>query len=129
MPRLAPALRVLLCAAACLSAAAPAHAAGMRCGTKLVSDGDLAYQVRAICGSPDAQALRIETRLVSQWVNGPCVPAGATMRCGYLTQVAVQVVVDEWTYDFGPHQFVHHLTFEQERLARVETGGYGVKLD
>jgi hypothetical protein len=128
MPRLAPALHLLLCAAACLSAA-PAHAAGMRCGTKLVSDGDPLYQVKEICGVPDAQARRVETRLVSQWVNGPCVPAGHSVRCGYVTQVAVQVVVDEWTYDFGPHQFVHHVFFEQERLARIETGGYGVKLD
>jgi hypothetical protein len=39
----------------------------------------------------------------------------------------VQVTIDEWLYDFGPSVLVKTLTFEQGRLLRVETGGYGTK--
>ena len=38
------------------------------------------------------------------------------------------VVIDEWTYDLGTHSLVRYLTFEQGRLLRVATGGYGNKL-
>jgi hypothetical protein len=128
MPARRHVVRLLLGAVACLSAT-PAHADGMRCGTKLVSDGDPLYQVRNICGSPDAQLRRVETRLVRQWMQGPCTPVGGTMRCGYFVEQAVQVVIDEWTYDFGPTNLVRHLTFEQEKLARLTTGGYGTKVE
>lgn len=125
-PLRASAVRLALCLAATL-AAAPALADGMRCGTKLISGGDPMYQVRSICGAPDAQSHRIETRTVRHWVQTPCVPGAS--RCGYFTEVAIQVAVDEWIYDFGPHQFIRHLIFEEQRLAKVATGGYGVKLE
>jgi hypothetical protein len=126
-PIRASAVRLALCLTATLSAA-PAYADGMRCGTKLISDGDLMYQVRTLCGAPDAQSHRIETRFVRHWVSTPCGNYNGTVRCGYEAAVSVQVPIDEWVYDFGPHQFIRHVIFENEKLARVGTGGYGIKL-
>jgi hypothetical protein len=37
----------------------------------------------------------------------------------------VQVPVDEWTYDLGPERFIRFVDFENQRVVRVTTGGYG----
>ena len=118
----------ILAALACAALAAPAHADGMRCGTKLVSDGDSSYAVKNACGDPDAASQRREFRTIRTWVNGPCMrqPNGA-VTCGYLEERTVEVTILEWIYDFGPTQFVRFLTFEEGRLQRITTGGYGVK--
>lgn len=39
--------------------------------------------------------------------------------------VRTTIRIDEWTYNFGSHRFLLHLTFENGRLSRIETGGYG----
>jgi Protein of unknown function (DUF2845) len=107
--------------------AASAHADGMRCGTKLVSDGDTMYEVRNVCGAPDQAVQRMEQRTVSRWVDGPCLYRGQ-VRCGNLVQYTVDVQVDEWLYDFGSHQLLRNLVFEGGRLVRMYTGGYGQKI-
>jgi hypothetical protein len=94
----------------------------MRCGTKLVSDGDSTYDVQSRCGDPTAATRRVELRTVRTWVNGPCVKGGG---CGHMVERTVEVVVDEWVYDMGPHDFIRYLTFEQGKLLTVRTGDYG----
>jgi hypothetical protein len=44
-----------------------------------------------------------------------------------MVERTVEVVVDEWTYDMGPHDFVRYLKFEHDKLLTVTTGGYGTK--
>lgn len=113
MPRRLP----ILCAL-CLSAvlqAGSASADSLRCGNKLVASGDTLYDVKARCGEPTFATRRSELRSVSGWGPG----AGATR--------TVEVVIDEWTYDFGPRKFVQHLIFEQGRLIRVIAGHRGEK--
>lgn len=102
-----------------------AHATGMRCGTKLVSDGDSTFRVRSTCGAPHAMDRVTEYRTVQSWVASPCVQVQGRVRCGFVVERTVPVTLDVWTYDFGPHQFVRYLTFEQGRLVRLDTGGYG----
>lgn len=104
-----------------------AYADGMRCGSRLVSDGDTTYDVRERCGEPTQATRRVEQRVLRDYVAGPCVGAGAQLQCGRVIERVVDVVVEEWLYDFGPQQFIHYLTFEQSRLQRVNTGGYGHK--
>lgn len=103
-----------------------AHADGLRCGTKLLSDGDSMYEVRNHCGAPEQAVQRTELRTVSRWVDGPCTYPGQ-VRCGGFVQYTVEVQVDEWLYDFGPHQLIRNVVFESGRLIRVTTGGYGQK--
>jgi hypothetical protein len=48
-------------------------------------------------------------------------------QCGHSVERTVEVVIDEWTYDFGPQQFIQYLIFEQGRLVRVIPGDRGTK--
>jgi hypothetical protein len=103
--------------------AATAGADGMRCGNRLISTGDSTYDVRSRCGEPRDATRRTETRTERRRVRVAC--ANGEARCEREQEVSAEVVVDEWTYDFGPQRFVHYLTFLDGKLARVATGGYG----
>jgi hypothetical protein len=117
---------VPLFGAVVLLSAAEVSANGMRCENKLVRPGDSAYQVKSLCGPPDDVQQRTEQRRVARAVERPCAtnPSG---RCAYVIEDIVQVVIDEWTYDFGPQRFVQYLTFEAGKLLTVKSGGYGYK--
>jgi hypothetical protein len=104
----------------------PAAADALRCGRKLVSDGDTLYDVRSRCGDPDNAIHRVETRTVTQWVQGQCIN-GDPRRCGRVVERTIDIEIDEWLYDFGPHQFVSHVLFEQGRLISIVSGARGVK--
>jgi len=106
-----------------LLAVAPARADGLRCNDRLVSTGDSIYVVRSRCGEPQDATRRTETRTARRRVRVAC--GRGDTRCDQVQEVSVDVVIDEWTYDFGPQRFVHYLTFLDGRLARVDTGGYG----
>ena len=103
--------------------AATAGAEGMRCGNRLISTGDSTYEVRSRCGEPADATRRTETRTERRRVRVAC--ANGEARCDREQEVSAEVVVDEWTYDFGPQRFVHYLTFLDGKLARVATGSYG----
>lgn len=115
----------------CGSAQSVVHADGdgMRCGTKLVSSGDSLLQVQDRCGAPDASAQRTELRIVRSWISVPCFKESNVIRCGQWVEQAVTIVIDDWTYDFGPSNLIRFLTFEQGKLQRVATGGYGNKVE
>jgi len=121
-----PAVSWLL-AACCAWSTSAAYADGMRCGSRLVSEGDLLYEVRERCGDPDAMSQRVEYRTVRTFVNGPCYQEQGQVHCGRVIERTIEVVIDEWVYDLGEHKFVRYLTFEQGRLAHVRTGRYGSK--
>ena len=117
------AVRAALAALSLWIVAAPARADGMRCGSRLVSNGDSTYEVRTRCGEPRDAMRRTETRTERRRVRVACGQGEA--RCDRVQEISAEVVVDEWTYDFGPQRFVHYLTFLDGKLARVETGSYG----
>jgi Protein of unknown function (DUF2845) len=102
-----------------------ASANGMRCENKLVQAGNTQYEVRSLCGPPDDVQQRTESRRVQRAVQRPC-PNGN----GYCSTVIddwVDVVIEEWTYDFGPSRFLQYLTFEGGKLVLVRSGPYGRK--
>ena len=105
-------------------AAPPAWADTMRCKNKLVTDGDTMYDVRSRCGEAVSQLHRVELRTVRQWVAGPC-RTNDPRSCGQMVERTIEVAIDEWTYDFGPHRFVQYLTFEQGRLLTIVSGSKG----
>jgi hypothetical protein len=39
----------------------------------------------------------------------------------------IEVVIDDFTYDFGKNRFIEFLHFEDGRLLSVSEGGYGYK--
>jgi hypothetical protein len=95
--------------------------AGMRCGSRLVSEGDSTYRVRQLCGDPVSAVRRVEYRSIRVPIARH--PSGQGFAYGERT---VEVVIDEWIYDFGPQKLVRHLTFEQDRLVNTTTGRYGI---
>lgn len=113
-------------AGALLLSAAGVSANGMRCQNKLVEPGDTAYEVKALCGPPDDIQQRTEQRRVARAVDRPCA-ANPALRCPIVEEVVVDIVIDEWTYDFGPQRFIQYLLFEAGRLRSVRSGEYGHK--
>jgi hypothetical protein len=109
-----------------LAAAGDARAEGMSCKNRLVSTGDSVYKVRSLCGEPDAAQRRVELRTVKHRVRQPC-DHDKEVTCEHVVERTVEVVVDEWTYDFGRNRFIRFVTFEQGALKSVRAGSYGHK--
>jgi hypothetical protein len=97
----------------------------MRCENKLVQPGDSQYEVKTLCGPPDDIQQRTESRRVQRAVQRPC-PNGRGI-CSSVIEDWADVLVEEWTYDFGPNRFLQYLTFESGKLVLVRSGPYGVK--
>ena len=86
--------------------------ATFRCGSGLlVSVGDHMGEVQAKCGTADFVTQRLERRKSVS-------PIGE--------QIA-EIVIDEWMYDFGPRAFIHYVTFENARVIKISSSGYGTK--
>lgn len=80
-------------------ASAMAEAGTMRCGSKLINEGDRAFEVESKCGQPAHRDL-----------------VGYTG--GY--QSDRDLVIEEWVY--GPNNgMLSILTFQGNRLVRIET--------
>lgn len=76
----------------------------IRCGSRLVSVGDLAAEVEARCGSPSYRNVENEV-----------LPRGR----GYAADVEI------WTYNFGPNRLLQRLRFRDGRLVDISSDGYG----
>jgi hypothetical protein len=100
------------------SAVTPASADALRCGTRLVTEGDTRALVEARCGAP-ADIIR-RTRLAAPIVWR----YGRPYRVG---DGPIEVVIEEWTYNLGPQRFMRRVRFEDGRVVAVETLGYGYR--
>jgi hypothetical protein len=98
----------------------------LRCDNQLVQEGDSQYEVKSLCGLPHDVQQRTETRRVQRAVQRPC--ARGSGLCAVVVDHYVDIVVDEWIYDFGPRRFLQYLTFEGGQLVAVRSGPYGHKL-
>jgi len=103
-----------------------ARADSMRCGNQLVSTGATLYEVKSICGEPDDKQHRVETKTLKQRESVPCEGTNDA-RCSGSVSSTIEIVIDEWTFDFGSNQFIETLRFENGRLVSIQHGGYGKK--
>ena len=120
--KLIPALALFVIAT---FAANPAHA--FRCKSKLVKDGMHEQQVLAVCGKPTTMrhigyalqpySIGVRNRYPGGLSTGQTYP-------GY-GNLAQQVIVTEYVYNFGPRKFMRRLVFEGGVLVTIETIGYG----
>jgi hypothetical protein len=106
----------LLLALAALGAAAPLRADALRCGSKLVAEGDTRAAVEARCGPPADVARRTRLAPAVVWRHG---------RPYHVGEGPIDVVVEEWTYNFGPQRFMRRVRFEDGIVVRIDTLGYG----
>jgi hypothetical protein len=103
--------RTALAALLLVLAAAPAHA--FRCGTRIITRGDHAEKMLRFCGEPASVQTRIQTRgYVSDF--GRVFPG-----------VVEEVVIEEWTYNLGPHQLMRVVRLENGLVADIKHLGYG----
>lgn len=89
-----------------------------RCGKRIVNSGTSKSEVHTMCGEPS----NIETRSISP-VKQCCTSDG-----GYYTDpLQNPVVIEEWTYNFGPHRLMQLLQFKNGTLESIESLGYGYR--
>jgi hypothetical protein len=94
---------------ALLLASPPAFA--LRCGNRLVGEGDQDFQVRDRCGDPF---------WTDRYVNVEIIGARSPL------EQQREVQFDVWYYNFGPRQLMRRLVFRDGRLVAEDTLGYGV---
>jgi hypothetical protein len=98
-----------------LLASSPAFA--FRCGTKIITEGATRTEVLAKCGEPaDMVTLRSVYRRPVIWSHG---------RPYYIGADFMEVPVEHWVYNLGPHKLMRRLRFEGGVVTEIETLGYG----
>ena len=109
----------------CVSLAlAGGEAFGFRCGTNLISEGDLKARVMAECGEPANIEMWEEVRIRRDFYR-PLFPERERDRYREPLLIKEYITVEEWTYNRGPNRFMRHLIFENGRLREIITGPYG----
>ena len=88
----------------------------LRCGSKLIVEGDSREKARRLCGEPREIAHSTIMRRPSYIRNGRVV---------YFGDEAVETRVETWTYNFGPNKLMRRLRFVDDRLESVDSLGYG----
>ena len=110
--RAAPALTAVLAA---LLLPAAAHADGMRCGSRLISEGDPIEKVLEYCGEPTETKRTWITRQPRFEYGGQEVPFPGSE----------DVPVDLWTYDFGASKLIRRIRFVAGKVDSIETLEHG----
>jgi hypothetical protein len=95
------ALRAVLACVATLLLSFPALADSMRCGSRIVKDGDSIEKVLDVCGEPAQQE--------RTWIQrAPQYELGGQY---YSFPGTEDVPVDVWTYDFGRNKLKQRVRF------------------
>ena len=92
-----------------------ASADTLRCGSKLISEGDPIEKVRQHCGEPTATKRTWITRQPRFEYGGREIPFEGTE----------DVPVDLWTYDFGPNKLMRRIRFVAGKVESIETLEHG----
>ncbi len=103
----------MIALAAALAFSGPATADSMRCGSKLMTDGDPTDKVLAYCGEPASVERREILRPYYFYRNSLPIHG------------AYEVSVEIWTYNFGTHRLMYRLRFEDGLLVDVDTLSHG----
>jgi uncharacterized protein DUF2845 len=85
-------------------------ASSLDCAGGIVSDGDTRMDLLMKCGEPDAKESHDE--VISD-------------RPGPGVRRKLFITVEEWTYNFGPGQFMRIVTLKNGTVSDIRTGNYG----
>jgi hypothetical protein len=123
---------LLLVAAALL--AEPALA--LRCKGRIVSEGDPQAKVLRFCGAPTStqQSLIYRSGIPRVPVTSGLSTATGDSEFGAVREELliherslVEVLVEEWTYNLGPHKLMRIVRFENGLVTDVRQLGYGFR--
>jgi hypothetical protein len=103
-------LRIAITTLLTIAAAAPAHA--FRCGPRIITRGDPAEKLLQFCGEPASVQSRVVEmpHVTKDWRVYPGIE---------------EVLVEEWTYNFGPYQLMRVVRLENGLVAEIKSLGYG----
>jgi hypothetical protein len=101
-----------------LLGSATATADAMRCGSRIVREGDTLTAVRDLCGEPSDVQSRSILRRPTYYIGG---------REYYFGDGLVEVPVEVWTYNFGPYKLMRRVRFVDGLVEEIETLGYGYR--
>lgn len=90
-------LKTKTLAAGLLMALAVPAAGAMRCGTELIAEGDSVVKLLEACGEPT--------------IGDPALFLGTA----------------EWTYNFGPNEFMMRVLIRDGQVERLEELGWGIE--
>ena len=97
----------------------PNAAVALRCGDKLLALGDYKEDVIAKCGEPESVESHVERRGSSYFGSNSQFQRSGGTAFGQQQFVEIEVIVDEWVYDFGRRRFQQYLRFENGRLKEI----------
>jgi len=92
-----------------------ASADTLRCGSKLISEGDPVEKVLQYCGEPVAKTRTWMTRQPRFEYGGQEIPFPGQE----------DVPVDLWTYDFGSNKLMRRIRFVAGKVDSIETLEHG----
>ena len=87
----------------------------VRCGSKLITEGDTIGEVQQYCGEPTETKRTWITRQPRFEYGGQEIPF----------EGSEDVPVDLWTYDFGPNKLVRRIRFIAGKVDSIETREHG----
>jgi hypothetical protein len=92
-----------------------ASADALRCGSKIISEGDPIEKVLEYCGEPVATKRTWITRQPRYEYGGQEIPFPGSE----------DVPVDLWTYDFGANKLMRRIRFVAGKVDSIETLEHG----
>ena len=115
-----------------ISSLSDARVSSLRCGTRLITEGDYKARVLAECGEPDHVEIWEEERVYGfhhhprYYGNYDSYEYDRNnYRYGKPYRVKKLVVIEEWTYNHGPSRFLRHLRLENGIVVDIFSGDYG----
>ena len=107
------------------------HASTCRCNNKIVSLGESKIEVMKKCGEPTYTYARREEKIIKKYKKNTHnieEDNHTDIDEKYLVEVhRIGIIIEEWTYNFGPTLFIRTFIFKNNRLVAIKTGGYGVE--
>ena len=112
----------------CLLATMTTPAFALRCGNKIVRDGDHQAKILDMCGEPDAVQVRnIYRSGVPTQIRSTSRHPRHDEELLVHDRSVIEVVVEEWTYNFGPRRLMRVIRFENGIVTSVKRLGYGYR--
>ena len=107
----------------------PAFGSALRCGRRLITEGDTKLKMLAECGEPQHIELWEEERIYKYypWPGYNYNHYNQHYDDEFLKPHFIKelILVEEWTYNHGPHRFMDHIRLENGRVKKIIRGKYG----
>jgi len=113
----------------CLLTTLSTPALALRCGSKIVRNGDHQAKILNICGEPTAVKVHniYRSGIPASGIRITEHDHGVSDELIVHNRSVIEVVVEEWTYNFGPRKLMRVIRFENGFVTSVKRLGYGYR--